>query len=199
MRVKRAGLGGSIRPQMGGAIRVQIDNKSVVVGKAAKVQFDSVVIEQKSNGVLFDLMLSKGEYNLYVYVTYNSRPFPHHVTQSDQSEAVVEFNVLALLNAFSKAKTGQYKEILTDFLASSTDGKRWHCHPREPVCLQQLRDFVRDNKDALKERYNAKHLSMVADHKPVIKRKIQTVSPKIGETSKTEDVVDSQKTITLWQ
>lgn len=162
-------------------------DKSIVVSKAAKVQFDSVVIEQKSNGVLFDLMLSKGEHNLYVYVTYHSRPFPYHVTQSDQGEAIVEFNVLALLNAFSKAKAGQYKKILTDFLASSTEGKQWRCHPREAVCLQQLRDFVRDNKDALKERYNAK-LSMVADHKPVIKRKIQTVSPKLNETSKTEDV-----------
>ena len=130
--------------------------KTVTISKQAQVQFDNVAIECKKEEVLFDLLLTKGKHKLYVYITYEGRPFPEKLLHHKQRDAIIEFSVVALLKAFSEAKMGQYKEILTMFLASSVDGKKWRSHPREREYLKKIVDYVTENKDELVARYGEK-------------------------------------------
>ena len=134
--------------------------KTVTVSSETKVQFDEVDIEYKKGEVIFDLALTKGKHKLYVYITYKGRPFPEGVLQHKQKDAIIEFNVIALLNAFSEAKTGQYKVILATFLASSAEGKKWHSHPREGSFLTQIQDYVTNNKGALLAYYGEKPIEV---------------------------------------
>ena len=136
--------------------------KTVTISQEAKVQFDNVVIEYKKEEVLFDLVLAKGKHKLFVYITYKGRPFPEKLIHHEQQDAIVEFNVLALFNAFSEVKMGQYKEILATFLASSVEGKKWRNHPREGAYLKQISDHVTDNKDDLIARYGEKYIGVTS-------------------------------------
>tara|TARA_Y100000296_G_scaffold76653_1_gene97484 strand:- start:5124 stop:6215 length:1092 start_codon:yes stop_codon:yes gene_type:complete len=136
--------------------------KTVTISQEAKVQFDNVVIEYRKEEVLFDLVLTKGKHKLFVYITYKGRPFPEKLIHHEQQDAIVEFNVLALFNAFSEVKMGQYKEILATFLASSVEGKKWRNHPREGAYLKQISDHVTDNKDDLIARYGEKYIGVTS-------------------------------------
>lgn len=134
--------------------------KTVIISPEAKVKFDGVEIEKRNDDVLFDLVLTKGKHRLYVYITYHGRPFPQHLLYGKPVHPIIEFNAIALLNAFSETKTGQYKEVLNTFLASTVMGKKWRSHPREELCLEQLHVYVNDNIDALMERYTKhEHIS----------------------------------------
>lgn len=146
--------------------------QTVTISQEAKVQFDDVAIEHKKEEVLFDLVLTKGKHKLYVFITYKGRPFPEKLIHHKQQDSIIEFNVFALLNAFSETKTGQYKEILAKFLASSAEGKKWRFHPREVGCLEKINDYVKDNKDALVARHGKE--SIVGMSKPVLRSKNTT-------------------------
>ncbi len=127
--------------------------KTETVCQEAKVQFNEVDIEQKKGEVLFDLMLTKGKHKLYVYITYKGRTFPDKALYFSQQDAIIEFNLITLYKAFAEIKSGQYKELLKTFLASSSEGKRWRSHPRESACAQQLQYYVSANRDVLAEHY----------------------------------------------
>ena len=135
--------------------------KTVTISQEAKVQFDNVAIEYRKEEVLFDLVLTKGKHKLFVYITYKGRPFPEKLIHHEQQDAIIEFNVFALLNAFSEAKMGQYKKILAMFLASSAEGKKWRSHPRENKCFKQLSRYIEENKDAILDHYDEKPNKMV--------------------------------------
>ena len=150
--------------------------QTVLISQEAKVQFDDVAIEHKKDEVMFDLVLTKGKHQLYVYITYKERPFPEKLLHHKQEDAIIEFNVFALLNAFSEAKMGQYKEILAMFLASSAEGKKWRFHPREVEALQKIINHVTDNKDALVAQYGEKFSGITSKPFPRVKKTTRAAS-----------------------
>tara|TARA_A200000113_G_scaffold173483_1_gene158548 strand:+ start:1620 stop:2744 length:1125 start_codon:yes stop_codon:yes gene_type:complete len=150
--------------------------QTVLISQEAKVQFDDVAIEHKKEEVMFDLVLTKGKHQLYVYITYKERPFPEKLLHHKQEDAIIEFNVFALLNAFSEAKMGQYKEILAMFLASSAEGKKWRFHPREVEALQKIINHVTDNKDALVAQYGEKFSGITSKPFPRVKKTTRAAS-----------------------
>ena len=91
------------------------------------------------NGVMVDLVLKIGSFELVVYITYDGRRIPEQLKSPENNSGVIEFNVMSLMQAFEETKSGQYKDALIEFLARSHTGKYWHYHPRE-VRFQQRHD-----------------------------------------------------------
>ena len=113
------------------------------------VQFDIVESELMRNGVMVDLVLKVGSFELVVYITYDGRRIPEQLKSPENNSGVIEFNVMSLMQAFEETKSGQYKDALIEFLARSHTGKYWHYHPREVRFQQRHDEFVCENKETL--------------------------------------------------
>ncbi|WP_394222687.1 competence protein CoiA family protein [Alteromonas gracilis] len=120
-----------------------------IIAEEKVIEFDSVEAELNRYGVIVDLVLGIGDFELIVYITYDGRHIPHQLKSIDKNSGVIEFNVMSLMQAFEETQSGQYKDVLIEFLAHSHTGKFWHHHPREERFQHRHDKFVSENREAL--------------------------------------------------
>jgi len=133
--------------------------KSVEVRAEQSVFFDKVEVEVERGGVVIDLVLTKGNMELLVYVTYQGRYFPEELVNSTQKAALIEFDAMTVMHMFEETEAGLYEDTLKEFLALCTVGKAWKYHPREKTINEQIQSYVADNQDTLIEEKKREHNS----------------------------------------
>lgn len=131
-------------------LRKDKETKTYTICDENMMGFSSVEIEQRRMGSVFDLILNVDGWEILVYITYQGRRFPEVDVPAGSRVGLIEINAMEIKSAFKSITSGQYKKALSDFLAQSYVGKKWHYHPRERRAEEDFNKYASQRLELLK-------------------------------------------------
>ena len=154
--------------------------KEFVVSKQQDITLDDLEVENTFSGVPVDLIGTIGKFKFVVYFTHPERIVPTILFKPTDSKCgIIQIALDSLQSQFNvaKAEGKTYHEILTDFLISDRESKRWTYHPRfEKAALRALEPLQKETSNlsyTVSYGKNNNHLTQL--HKKL--NKYQSVTP----------------------